>query len=98
MPFTSSSTPLSHDDDGIRSPSHFFSHTEISRAGKEKERYHLEILLDEECLVLKGTGSDVEPARLSGHVSLYLSESVDVKEITLNLKGKARVPVPSQDS
>lgn len=65
---------------------------------KDKERPRLEILLDKECIFLKGTGIDVEPARLSGHVALYLSESTSIKEITLQFRGKARLPVPSHDS
>lgn len=64
----------------------------------EKERAKLEVLLDSDCLFLKGTGVDVEPVRLSGHVALYLTESTSIKEITLNFKGKARLPVPHLDS
>jgi arrestin-related trafficking adapter 4/5/7 len=59
---------------------------------KEKERPRLEILVDSDCLFLKGTGSDVEPALLSGHVALNLTESTSFKEITLKFRGKARLP------
>ncbi|KAJ3783537.1 hypothetical protein GGU10DRAFT_316675 [Lentinula aff. detonsa] len=65
---------------------------------KDKERSRLEILLDKECIYLKGTGVDVEPARLSGHVALYLSESTSIKEITLQFRGKARLPILSHES
>ncbi|KAL0575550.1 hypothetical protein V5O48_006424 [Marasmius crinis-equi] len=65
---------------------------------KDKERPRLEILLDKESIYLKGTGPDVEPAILSGHVVLYLTESTSIKEITLQFRGKARLPVPSYDS
>jgi arrestin-related trafficking adapter 4/5/7 len=65
---------------------------------KDKERPRLEILLDNENVFLKGTGVDVEPARLSGHVALYLSESISVKEITLQFRGKARLPVSPHES
>jgi len=65
---------------------------------KEKERYRLEILLDKECVFLRGTGVDVEPATLSGHVALYLAESISVKEITLQFRGKSRLPVPGHES
>lgn len=58
----------------------------------------LEILLDKEYIYLKGTGVDVEPARLSGHVALYLAESTSIKEITLQFRGKARLPVPPHES
>lgn len=62
-----------------------------------KERPRLEILLDSECLYLKGTGIDVEPSRLSGNVALYLTEATSIKEITLSFRGKARLPVPATD-
>lgn len=62
-----------------------------------KERPRLEILLDAPCLYLKGTGNDVEPARLSGNVFLYLAESAPIKEITLSFRGKARLPVSSHE-
>lgn len=65
---------------------------------KDKERPRLEILPDKECIFLKGTGVDVEPARLSGHIALYLSESTSIKEITLQFRGKARLPVPTHES
>ena len=52
----------------------------------------LEILLDSECLYLKGTGPDIEPALLSGHVALYLAETTSVKEVGLQFIGKAKLP------
>jgi len=66
--------------------------------GRDKERPRLEILLDKESIYLKGTGVDVEPARLSGHVALYLAESTSIKEITLQFRGKARLLAPTHDS
>lgn len=80
---------------GPLSPGLFLSEQDMS---KDKERPRLEILLDKECIFLKGTGIDVEPARLSGHVALYLSESTSIKEITLQFRGKARLPVSSHES
>ncbi|KAJ7130838.1 hypothetical protein C8R43DRAFT_1089948 [Mycena crocata] len=65
---------------------------------REKERPCLEIHLDNEYLCLKGAGNDVEPARLTGHVALYLAESTPIKEITLQFRGKARLPPPGHDS
>ncbi|KDQ27462.1 hypothetical protein PLEOSDRAFT_1096822 [Pleurotus ostreatus PC15] len=65
---------------------------------KEKERQRVDIILDSDCLYLKGTGVDVEPALLSGHVILYLVESTPIKEITLQFRGKARLPVPPGES
>ncbi|KAJ8518138.1 hypothetical protein ONZ45_g4772 [Pleurotus djamor] len=65
---------------------------------KEKDRQRLEISLDTDCLYLKGTGADVEPALLSGHVILHLAESTSIKEITLQFRGKARLPVSPSES
>jgi hypothetical protein len=53
--------------------------------------YPVEIVLDNEHLVLRGQGGDMNPAYLSGHVVLNLSESTNIKEITMNLTGKAKV-------
>ncbi|KAJ7072018.1 hypothetical protein C8F01DRAFT_1102191 [Mycena amicta] len=63
-----------------------------------KERSYLEISLDNEYVCLKGTGNDVEPARLTGHVVLHLAESTPIKEITLQFRGKARLPPAPNDS
>ena len=57
----------------------------------------MEIIVSSDIIPLKGTGVDVEPALLSGHVSLYLTESTSFKEITLQFRGKARVPVNPTD-
>lgn len=70
----------------------------LSGGERDKDRPRLEIILDSETLYLKGTGVDVEPARLSGHVALYLAESTSIKEITLQFRGKARLPVPAYES
>ncbi|TRM70115.1 hypothetical protein BD626DRAFT_422757 [Schizophyllum amplum] len=97
---------LNHEDelqsapDGTRSAPSASDNTEaMQRDLKEKERHpRCEIVLDQECLYLRGTGVDVEPARLSGHLVLYLTESTSVREITLHFRGKARLPVPSHES
>jgi hypothetical protein len=61
--------------------------------GKDKDcKPHLDIQLDSPSIYLKGVGVDVEPALLSGHVALYLTESTSIKEITLQFRGKARMP------
>ncbi|KAG6865481.1 hypothetical protein C0991_002193 [Blastosporella zonata] len=66
---------------------------------KEKDpKPRIEILLDAPYLFLKGVGVDVEPTRLSGHVAIYLSEATPIKEITLQFRGKARLPLPSSES
>ncbi|KAG5643382.1 hypothetical protein DXG03_000996 [Asterophora parasitica] len=66
---------------------------------KEKEhKPRIEILLDSPYLFLKGVGVDVEPTRLSGHVAIYLNEAMPIKEITLQFRGKARLPVPPSET
>ncbi|KAL1746433.1 hypothetical protein HDZ31DRAFT_34203 [Schizophyllum fasciatum] len=97
---------LNHEDelapvpDGTRSAPSASDHPDaMYHDRKEKERHpRLEILLDHDCLYLRGTGVDVEPARLSGHLVLYLTESTSVREITLHFRGKARLPIPSHES
>lgn len=51
----------------------------------------VEIVLDSEHLVLRGQGGDMNPAYLSGQIVLNLHESTNIKEITMNLTGKAKV-------
>ncbi|KAJ7282900.1 hypothetical protein C8J57DRAFT_1296904 [Mycena rebaudengoi] len=72
--------------------------TSLPRDMRDKERPCLEVHLDNEFICLKGTGNDIEPARLTGHVVLYLAESTPIKEITLQFRGKARLPVNAHDS
>jgi hypothetical protein len=68
-----------------------------SDMARDKERPRLEVNLDSERLLLKGTGADMEPALLSGHVALYITNPMSVKEITLQFRGKTRLPVTSLD-
>ncbi|KAF4621109.1 hypothetical protein D9613_000149 [Agrocybe pediades] len=72
------------------------STTTMGQTHKDKTR--LEIILDAPYLTLKGTGPDVEPTTLSGHVFLYLTETTALKEITLQFRGKARIPMPANES
>ncbi|PPQ90756.1 hypothetical protein CVT25_010145 [Psilocybe cyanescens] len=65
---------------------------------KEKDKPHISIIPDAPYLTLKGTGPDVEPTTLSGHVVLYLTESTTLKELTLQFRGKARIPMPANES
>lgn len=51
----------------------------------------LEIFLDSDALVLRGQGGDMAPAYLSGYVSLWLAESTNIKDISMQLTGKAKV-------
>ncbi|TFK44147.1 hypothetical protein BDQ12DRAFT_593498 [Crucibulum laeve] len=89
-----------HEDEGQNSASlpRVASAPQLSEMGREKERSHLEIHLDNQFIQLKGTGPDVEPTRLSGHVALVLTEPTSLKEVTLTFRGKARIPVPASES
>lgn len=56
------------------------------------DKSRIDIVLDSDVLALKGTTVDTEPALLSGHVVLTLSEATSIKEINLQFRGKTRVP------
>ena len=51
----------------------------------------VEIILDSDHLVMRGQGGDMNPAYLSGRVDLTLQESANIKGISMNLTGKAKV-------
>lgn len=63
----------------------------------KKDSPYLDILVSSDTLVLRGTGVDVDPALLSGNVVLHLTEPTSIKEITLQFRGKARLPVSSAE-
>lgn len=71
---------------------------QMGRTETHPHKSHLEIILDSPFLTLKGTGPDVEPTSLSGHVALFLTESTSIKEITLQFRGKAKIPMPANES
>nr|GAT56580.1 predicted protein [Mycena chlorophos] len=56
----------------------------------------LEILLERDFLLLRGTGTDHEPALLQGNVVLELREPTTLRSITLQFRGKAYVAQPPQ--
>ncbi|KAK7005827.1 arrestin-C domain-containing protein [Favolaschia claudopus] len=93
-PSSSSHPEITHEDDSAAAT---LSRPDLDMLNL-KERPYLEIHLDNEYVSLKGTGPDVEPARLTGRVALYLAESTPIKEITLHFRGKARLPPASHDS
>ncbi|KZT71779.1 hypothetical protein DAEQUDRAFT_763616 [Daedalea quercina L-15889] len=64
---------------------------------KDRDAPCLDILVASDTLVLRGTGVDVDPALLSGNVVLHLTEPTSIKEITLQFRGKARLPVSSAE-
>ena len=81
--------PVSHSNEMTGIPSH---------PQHDTERPHLDVILDKQYLVLKGTGPDVDPTTLSGHVRLVLTEPTSFKEITLQFQGKAKIPVLASNS
>ncbi|KAF8196793.1 hypothetical protein K438DRAFT_1673005 [Mycena galopus ATCC 62051] len=66
---------------------------EYARSDQLQES-RMEIQLDHEYVFLRGTGVDVEPARISGHITLHLNEPTTFRAITLQFRGKAYLPVP----
>lgn len=57
----------------------------------------LDIVLHSDAVVLRGTGSDYEPATLRGVVKLSLAEATDIKEVTIRLIGKAKIAVMQKE-
>ena len=51
----------------------------------------LDIQLDNDEILLRGAGSDYNPALLSGRVVLNLQESTNIREISMRLEGKGKV-------
>ena len=67
--------------------------------GKEKGKSRIDIVLDAPYISLHGTsGTTVEPTVLRGHVSLYLAEVTDIREVSLHFRGKAKIPLPTTES
>lgn len=96
-----------HDEDHLSSALHAAlssfvpgssAHPDQQEMIKEKERAGIDIIVDSDCLALKGTGADVEPVVLKGHVLLHLTEPTSIKEITLQFRGKAKLPLPSAET
>jgi hypothetical protein len=52
----------------------------------------IDLLVNSDVLTLKGNGAEVTPTLLSGQIVLDLAESMTVKQITLQFRGKARLP------
>jgi hypothetical protein len=60
--------------------------------GRKDDKHKIEIIVDTDVLTLRGIGTEVTPALLSGQVVLNLAESTPVKQITLQFRGKAKLP------
>ncbi|EDR11623.1 uncharacterized protein LACBIDRAFT_314025 [Laccaria bicolor S238N-H82] len=88
-----------HEDDaaGPR-PAASSTYYDAHEMARESAKPYLDIILDSPFLILRGLGPDVESTRLSGNVLLFLTEPTSVKEITLQFKGKARLPTSASES
>ncbi|KAG2101336.1 uncharacterized protein F5147DRAFT_581570 [Suillus discolor] len=73
-------------------------HQDRSHHHPPPDKSRIDIILDSDVLALKGTTVDIEPALLSGHVVLTLSEATSIKEINLQFRGKTRVPPSLHES
>ena len=72
-------------------------HRDMPHRERTDRHPHLEINVNNDVLCLRGTGVDVNPALLSGNVVLHLSEPTSIKEITLQFRGKARLPASAAE-
>lgn len=59
---------------------------------KDDKPTNIEIIVDSDVLTLRGIGDEVTPALLSGQVALNLAESTPVKQISLQFRGKVKLP------
>lgn len=95
-----SSGPSNQASQSNHTPNHSadLADRDMAREKHEKGHSSLDIVVNQDTLVLRGTGVDVNPALLSGNVALYLSEPTSIKEITLQFRGKARIPPSASES
>lgn len=63
----------------------------VTPGGSYFPHHPVEIILDNDRLVMRGQGGDMNPAYLSGRVELNLTEPTNIKEIHMSLHGKAKV-------
>ena len=81
------------------SPPYFLEPLPDNRADMTKEKSsRLDVTLVSDCVFLKGTGAHIEPTLLTGQVALTLTEPTSLKEITLQFRGKVRLPIPADES
>lgn len=100
QPFSTATGLQSNPQHGSQSP---LSYTPLSddmqlRDKADKGHSFVDIAVNSDTLILRGTGVDVEPALLSGNVVLFLTEPTSIKEITLQFRGKARIPPSANES
>jgi arrestin-related trafficking adapter 4/5/7 len=83
---------LHHALQGFTHPADRQDSVPTSTSRKDDKHLNIEIIVDNDLLTLRGAGVEVTPALLSGHVVLHLAESTPVKQITLQFRGKAKLP------
>ena len=91
-PFTGgdhTAPPLSHPHTHIPPSSYSY---DMPAAISPRPVEPLEIILSTDKLVCRGVSANLDPVLLSGHVVLNLSEATNIREISLDLVGKARFP------
>lgn len=72
-------------------------HQDSAPVSRKDDKHNIEIIVDTDVLTLRGIGTEVTPALLSGQVVLNLAESTPVKQITLQFRGKAKLsPVENE--
>lgn len=90
------SSPPSNEVDLLASALHHalqsIPHRQDPVPRRDDKHPNIEIVVDTDTLILKGAGVEVTPALLSGHVVLHLAESTPLKQITLQFRGKAKLP------
>lgn len=59
---------------------------------RDEKHTGIELVVNTDVVTLKGTGAEVTPTLLTGQIVLDLAESTPVKEITLQFRGKAKLP------
>jgi hypothetical protein len=72
--------------------SHHHDCQDSAPTSRKDDKHNIEIIVDTDVLTLRGIGTEVTPALLSGQVVLNLAESTPVKQITLQFRGKAKLP------
>lgn len=78
--------PISSEVDLLASNLHNLLHT------TDDKHTGIDLVVNSDVLTLKGNGAEVTPVLLSGQIVLDLAESTTVKQITLQFRGKAKLP------
>ncbi|KAI0001271.1 hypothetical protein BJV74DRAFT_766350 [Russula compacta] len=91
------SSELHHALQGLPSHPHHSDHQD-SAPRRDDKQTSIEIIVNTDVLTLRGAGVEVTPALLSGQVVLDLAESTPLKQITLQFRGKAKMPPVENES